>query len=59
MWYHDLNYLAYGLARADRHKEASPVFSAIGPYMEQLPWAWMKSGNPQEQFLQERRKSLR
>jgi hypothetical protein len=55
MWYHDLNYLAYGLARAKRYKDAGPVFSAIGPYMEDLPWAWMEPGDPREAFLRERR----
>jgi hypothetical protein len=59
MWYHDLNYLAYGLARAKRHTDAGPIFSAIGPYMEELPWNWMNSDNPQNAFLQERKKAAR
>jgi hypothetical protein len=57
LWYHDLNYLAYGLARAKRYTDAGPVFTAIGPYMERIPWAWMPSDTPQEAFLKERRKS--
>jgi hypothetical protein len=40
MWYHDLNYLAYGLHHANRHADAKPVFEAIGPYIEELPWGW-------------------
>jgi hypothetical protein len=40
MWYHDLNYLAYGLYRGNRYADAKPVFAAIGPYIEQIPWAW-------------------
>lgn len=59
MWYHDLNYLAYGLARAKRYEDAGAVFSAIGSYMEELPWGWMNADSPQEAFLQERRKAVR
>jgi hypothetical protein len=40
LWYTDLNYLAYALNRAQRYDDARPVFEAIGPYFETLPWAW-------------------
>ncbi len=40
MWYHDLNFLAYGLYRANRHAQARTVFEAIGPYAEEIPWIW-------------------
>jgi hypothetical protein len=58
-WYNDLNCLAYGLSRAKRYKDAGPVFTAIGPYMEDLPWGWMKPDNPQEAFLEHRRNAMR
>lgn len=42
MWHLDLNYLAYGLFRASRHRDAKAVFEAIGPYAEPIPWGWVQ-----------------
>jgi len=58
MWYHDLNYLAYGLVKANRYAEAKPVFTAIGPYMEEIPWGWI-GVNDRKEFLNARRKAMR
>jgi hypothetical protein len=49
MWYHDLNNLAYGLFRGNRHADAALVFAAIGPYMEDMPWSWVDDGLDVEQ----------
>lgn len=59
MWYHDLNYLAYALVKANRHADAKAVFEAIGPYMENIPWVWMEPGNPEKGFRGARRRALR
>ena len=61
MWYHDLNFLAYGLFRAGRHADAKPVFEAIGPYVEQIPWGWVGEHDYTAvgAFLAARRKALR
>ncbi|GIJ71754.1 DUF4034 domain-containing protein [Virgisporangium ochraceum] len=60
MWYHDLNFLAYGLTRAGRYADAKPVFEAIGPYYEQIPWGWATTrfADTDRVFLNARRKAL-
>lgn len=58
MWYHDLNYLAYGLVRANRYADAKPVFDAIGPYAEDIPWGWTDADS-QQGFRTARRKAMR
>ena len=52
----DLNMLAYGLYQADRHRDAKPVFEAIGPYATGIPWVWQRGD---EEFLAARKKALR
>jgi hypothetical protein len=59
MWYHDLNYLAYGLSNGRRHADAKPVFEAIGRYMESVPWAWADRGDSNAAFRFARREALR
>ena len=61
MWYHYLNYLAYGLFRGGRHADAKPVIEAIGPYVETIPWARAKEYcyNAERAFMAARKAALR
>ena len=59
MWYHDLNHLAYGLSNGRRHADARPVFEAIGPYMEDIPWAWADGHDERRAFRVARRQALK
>ncbi|UNO38941.1 hypothetical protein [Streptomyces sp. MST-110588] len=40
----DLNHLAHALWAGERFADAARVFTALGPYVTRLPWAYMTEG---------------
>ncbi len=58
-WLLDANFLAYGLARAGRDREAAPVFASIGRYVTVVPWSWWGDGRGDACFIRARRRARR
>ena len=58
-WLHDVNFLAYGLARSGRDADAAPVFASIGKYVTSIPWSWYGHERGDVFFIRARRRARR
>jgi hypothetical protein len=53
-WPVEFNYFAHGLSLAGAHSTARQMFEAIGDHVTELPWAWLKGGDPVAAFTRRR-----